>query len=102
MHMLGYGHLNLNEWLFLNVSVFYHPDVSLSVVLSWHFPVAEALDSCIELEGEVSSDSSAGEGGYSHRRSECHRYCLNLDAEELEQVSLFLAELSRGNFALLM
>lgn len=50
----------------------------------------------------MSPDSSAEECGYSHRRSECHRYCLNLNAEELEQVDLFLAELSCRHFALLM
>lgn len=50
----------------------------------------------------MSPDSSAGEGGCSCRKSECHRYCLNLDAEELEQVDLCLAELSCGNFALVM
>lgn len=49
----------------------------------------------------MSPDSSTGKGEYSHRRSECCRYCVNLNAEELEQVDLFLAELL-GKFALLM
>lgn len=65
-----------------------------------------AFPSCIqhyvELEGKVSPDCNAGEDGYSYRRSECHRYCLNLDAEELEQVDLFLAELSCGKSAFLV
>lgn len=47
MHVFGFGHLNLNGWLFLKISALYHLDVSLSVVLSWPFQVAEALDSLI-------------------------------------------------------